>query len=280
MRDFLVRYSKQICEYLLELNLDESILEELTYKANNLEEEFYDELEKHSTSDEYHFEGEEAIEGLFEKFRLYSEDLKWVERDNVSLLALKLCEDNYVPPCPYPEEKFHEIQMKISDFILQRAKTPEDEISTPLLSGIPKTQVTKEQMKFIANNIIRMSHEMSNYVSHYDTGMWKWRWDCQFIAQYAFEKAAEMTYYVAKGKSTDGLSYHIKDAFTFYEISVPDEFQEKLNSAIIKLQKTVTDITSYIEKNKYNFCDKETWFRPIVFSKCLEGVHYALEQGV
>ena len=40
----------------------------------------------------------------------------------------------------------------------------------------------------------------------------------------------------------------------------------------------VLDITEFIEKNDYHLCDKETWFRPILFNIALEGMLYTLEQ--
>ena len=42
----------------------------------------------------------------------------------------------------------------------------------------------------------------------------------------------------------------------------------------------VLDITEFIEKNDYHLCDKETWFRPILFNIALEGMLYTLEQKI
>ena len=50
-------------------------------------------------------------------------------------------------------------------------------------------------------------------MDYYDDGSWNWVTDCPFIVQYVFEKAAELTYKVAKGENSDGLEYDIREAF-------------------------------------------------------------------
>ena len=52
----------------------------------------------------------------------------------------------------------------------------------------------------------------------------------------------------------------------------------KLDSVVDKLESIVFDITYFIEKNDYHLCDKETWFRPILFNIALDGMLYTLEQ--
>ena len=133
-------------------------------------------------------------------------------------------------------------------------------------------------MTYIINNLIRISHSLTDYVDYYDDGSWNWAIDCRFIVQYVFEKAAELTYKVAMGETTDGLGYDIRECLVYFLLSVPVTFQMKLDSVVDKLESIVFDITYFIEKNDYHLCDKETWFRPILFNIALDGMLYTLEQ--
>jgi hypothetical protein len=96
--------------------------------------------------------------------------------------------------------------------------------------------------------------------------------------QYVFEKAAELTYKVAKGENCDELGYDIREAFSYFQLSVPEAFQMKLDSVVDKLDGIVLDITSFIEKNDYHLCNKLTWFYPMIYNAALNGMFYTLEQ--
>ena len=150
----------------------------------------------------------------------------------------------------------------------------------PLLTGVAKMQLPQEKMKYIIENLTRMSHSLTDYVDYYDDGSWNWVTDCPFIVQYVFEKSAELTYKVAKGENSDGLEYDIREAFSYFQLSVPDSFQMKIDSVVDIIDNIVLDITEFIEKNDYHLCDKETWFRPILFNIALEGMLYTLEQKI
>ena len=64
-----------------------------------------------------------------------------------------------------------------------------------------------------------------------------------------FKKAAELTYYVINEKSIDDLSYDIKEAFSYFQIAVPDTFRESIDGEINKLGDIVIGIVSFIKKN-------------------------------
>lgn len=281
MKDYIINYYGRMRGFLLEANSEEADTESIAYKVDRLKNEFYNKTDEDMDLSCPEFEEQNAVWGLFRKFdRLHGKDFSFVNRDAESLLAQKLDLGFgiYSPSCPYPEEDFPDIQKKITTFISQRVKTPEDEDSKPLLTGNAHTQLPQEQMKSIIDNLIRISHLMTDYVDYYDDGSWNWLIDCHFIAQYAFEKAAELTYKVAKGETYDGLEYDIRESFSYFLLSVPNSFQMKLDSIVDKLDNIVLDVTAFIEKNDYHLCDKETWFRPFLFNVALEGMIYTLEQ--
>ena len=200
-----------------------------------------------------------------------------IHRDPESCLAIKKDLDTH--PCPYKEDDVPEIQRTITNYISQRVKTAEDEVSKPLLSGIPKTKVPQEQVSYIFNSLAGLCHSITDYVAYYDDGNWNWEIDCKFIVQYVFEKAAELTYYVINEKSIDDLSYDIKEAFSYFQIDVPDTFQESIDGETNKLRDIVIDIVSFIKKNDFNLCDKEAWFRPFISNIATCGMMYTLEHN-
>lgn len=219
--------------------------------------------------------------GTIQKFdRLHGNDSNFVVRDPESLLAKKLDLGlgTYVPPCPFSEEDFPKIQKIIINHIIKRSKTAEDENSKPLLKGVAQSELSREQMNYIVDKITRISHTLTDYVDNYDDGSWNWQVDCRFIVQYVFEKAAELTYKVAKGEDTDGIGYDIREAFSYFQLSVPEAFQMKLDSEVDKLNRIVLDTTDFIEKNNYHLCNKLTWFYPMVYDVALNGMFYTLEQ--
>ena len=201
-------------------------------------------------------------------------------RDEESLLAKKIDLgfgiDN--SPCPYSEEDFPKIQKNIINYMIKRAKTAEDEYSKPLLKGDAQSQLSQEQMEYIINNITRVSHSLTDYVDNHDHDDWNWQADCRFIVQYVFEKAAELTYIVAKGENSDEIGYDIREAFTYFQLSVPDTFQMKLDSVVDKIDSIVLDTTDFIENNDYHLCNKLTWFYPMIYNAALNGMFYTLEQ--
>lgn len=270
-------------DYLLKANSEEADVEGIAFEVDRLKEEYYNKTGENMASTDSEYKEQNAVWGLFRKFeRLYGENSNFVERDAKSLLAMKidLGFGIYTPPCPYSEEDFPDIQKKITTFISQRVKTPEDDDSIPLLTGVAKMQLPQEQMKYIIDNVTRISHSLTDYVDYYDDGSWNWLIDCPFIVQYVFEKAAELTYRVTLGEASDGLEYDIREAFSYFQLSVPDTFQMKIDSVVDKIDNIVSDITDFIEKNDYHLCDKETWFRPILFNVALEGMLYTLEQEI
>lgn len=283
MKDFLKPYYQRIKDLLIEASTENADLDELAFEVDKLKDEFYNELESRSTSTEFVFEGEDAVKGLIKKYeRLFGEESNYVNRNPESRLAIKLDLgfgiDN--SPCPYSEEDFPKIQKNIINYMIKRAKTAEDEYSKPLLKGDAQSQLSQEQMEYIINNITRVSHSLTDYVNNYDHGDWNWQSDCRFIVQYVFEKAAELTYIVAKGENSDEIGYDIREAFTYFQLSVPDSFQMKLDSVVDKLDNIVLDITNFIEKKNYHLCNEETWFRPMVFNAALNGMLYTLEQKI
>ena len=275
MKDFLKPYYQRIKDILVEASTEDVDLEELTFEVDRLKDEFYNELEKRSTSTEFVFEGEDAVKGLFKKYdRLFGEESIFVKRDPESRLAIKL-DLGYGP---YSEKDFPDIQKKIINYILKRVETPEDEDSKPLRKGVAQSQLPQEQMEYIVGNMTCISNSLTEYVVNYNHNDWNWLIDCHFIVQYVFEKTAELTYKVSKGETTDGLEYDIREAFTYFQLSVPDSFQMKLDSVIDKLDNIVLDITNFIEENDYHLCNEITWFRPMVFNAALNGMLYTLEQ--
>ena len=135
-------------------------------------------------------------------------------------------------------------------------------------------------MEYIVGNMTCIINSLTEYVVNYNHNDWNWLIDCRFIVQYVFEKTAELTYKVSKGETTDGLEYDIREAFTYFQLSVPDSFQMKLDSVVDKLDNIVLDITNFIEKKNYHLCNEETWFRPMVFNAALNGMLYTLEQKI
>lgn len=281
MKDFLKPYYQRIKDLLIEASTENADLDELAFEVDKLKDEFYNELESKSTSTEFVFEGEDDVKGLIKKYeRLFGEESNYVNRDPESLLAKKLDLGlgTYVPPCPFSEEDFPKIQKIIINHIIKRAKTAEDENSKPLLKGVAQSELSREQMNYIVDKITRISHTLTDYVDNYDDGSWNWQIDCRFIAQYVFEKAAELTYKVAMGETPDEPEYDIREAFSYFQLSVPDNFQMKLDSEVDKLDSIVLDITDFIEKNDYHLCNKLTWFYPMIFDIALNGMFYTLEQ--
>jgi len=283
MKDFLKPYYQRIKDLLIEASTENADLDELAFEVDKLKDEFYNELESRSTSTEFVFEGEDAVKGLIKKYeRLFGEESNYVNRDPESRLAIKLDLGfgNFNPPCPYSEEDFPDIQKKIINHILKRVKTPEDEDSKPLLEGVAQSKLSQEQMEYIVGYMTCISNSLTEYVVNYNHNDWNWLIDCRFIVQYIFEKTAELTYKVSKGETTDGLEYDIREAFTYFQLSVPDSFQMKLDSVVDKLDNIVLDITNFIEKKNYHLCNEETWFRPMVFNAALNGMLYTLEQKI
>ena len=281
MKDFVIKYYGRMRDYLLEANTEDADVGSIAFEVDRLKEEFYNETDEDVFSTDSEYEEQNAVWGLFKKFdRLHGNDSNFVVRDPESLLAKKLDLGlgTYVPPCPFSEEDFPKIQKIIINHIIKRSKTAEDENSKPLLKGVAQSELSREQMNYIVDKITRISHTLTDYVDNYDDGSWNWQVDCRFIVQYVFEKAAELTYKVAKGEDTDGIGYDIREAFTYFQLSVPDTFQMKLDGVVDKLDCIVLDITSFIEKNDYHLCNKLTWFYPMIFDIALNGISYTLEQ--
>ena len=283
MKDFIIKYYGRMRDYLLEANAEDADVESIASEVERLEDEFYNETDEDMASTDSKYEEENAVWGLFKKFdRLHGEDSNFVVRNPERLLAKKmdLGSDTDNSSCPYSEEDFPNIQKKIIKYIIKRVKTPDDDNSEPLLTGDAQSQLSDEQMEYIVGIITRISHSLTNYVDNNDDGNWNWQADCRFIVQYVFEKVAERTYKVAKGENCDELGYDIREAFSYFQLSVPEAFQMKLDSVVDKLDSIVLDITSFIEKNDYHLCNKLTWFYPMIYNSALNGMFYTLEQKI
>ena len=283
MKDFIINFYDRMRDYLLEANAEDAEVERIAFEVECLEKEYNNETDENMASADSEYEEQDAVWGLFKKFdRLHGKDSNYVVRDAESLLAKKLDLGLgiYNPPCPYSEEDYPKIQKKIINYIIKRVKTPDDENSKPLLTGDAQSQLSDEQMEYIVGIITRISHSLTNYVDNYDDGSWNWQIDCRFIVPYVFEKAAELTYKVAKGEDSDGLECDIREAFSYFQLSVPEAFQMKLDSEVDKLDGIVLDITSFIEKNDYHLCNKLTWFYPMIYDVALNGMFYTLEQKI
>lgn len=281
MKELLKPYYHKAKDLLLKADSDDMDLEEIRFEIDRLQQEFYDVTEKHHNPDEYKIEGEDAVCGLFEKFeRLYGEDSQiHNNRDSKSGLSINidLGFEGFQPQYFETEEDPSSIQKEITTFISQRVKTSEDEFEKPLLNGIVKTQITQGQVNSLVNNLTELSYSFIEYVDIYDKGSWNWKRDCIFIAQYVFEKAAELTYKVVFNGRADEWSYDIIDSFSYFQIDVPEDLQEKIDGEVCKLQDILIDIMSFVERNDYNKLDKDTWFKPIIFNIGLEGMLFTLE---
>jgi len=62
-------------------------------------------------------------------------------------------------------------------------------------------------------------------------------------------KLTNPIYYAINEKSIDDLSYDIKEAFSYFQIAVPDTFRESIDGETNKLGDIVIDIVSFIKKN-------------------------------
>lgn len=281
MKDFVIKYYGRMRDYLLEANAEDADIESIAFEVDRLKEEFFAETDENTASTDSEYEEQNAVWGLFKKFdRLHGNDSNFVVRDPESLLAKKLDLGlgTYVPPCPFSEEDFPKIQKIIINHIIKRAKTAEDENSKPLLKGVAQSELSREQMNYIVDKITRISHTLTDYVNNYDHGDWNWQSDCRFIVQYVFEKAAELTYIVANGENSDEIGYDIREAFTYFHLSVPDTFQMKLDSVVDIVDSIVLGTTDFIENNDYHLCNKLTWFYPMIYNAALNGMFYTLEQ--
>lgn len=285
MKDFIVKYYNKMKDVLQRENSTETDIEELTFEVDEIIDRFYDEIEKNTNfaTNEYEFEGEDAVRGLFTKFErlkgvITNSDNRNTESGLAEYIDLEWGIPYQTPPCPYSEESFWSIQKKIIDFITDRVREAEDEDSRPLISGNIKKQLSQKQYEFITNNLISLSHSFEDYVEFHDKGNWHWQLDLEYIVPYVFDKAVELTYNVVEGKPTDGLHYDIREAFTLYPTAISKTLQEKIDAEIDKLNEIAIDIHSFIEKNNYHICNKETWFRPVVFTMAVNGMRYVMEQ--
>ena len=280
MTNIIDKYYNKVQDILLKGNSSDFDNDEYSHIVNNLEERYYNDTVGKKIPTESEEEEQDAVWGLFKKYqRLHGEVSNFVDRDPESQLAMKidLGFELQAPQCPYDSEQFSDIQKAITLYISKRVKTSEDEFSKPLLSGIPQTQLPQQEIQVIVENLTSISHSIKNYVEYYDDGQWNWETDLPFISQYVFEKAAELTYAIIHGDNIETLSYDIKDAFSYFQISVPTQFQMRLDGVVGKLDDVVLDIISFINKKDYDLCNKETWLRPILFNLALDGMLYTLE---
>ena len=283
MKDFIIPYYQKAKEILLKATSENADLEELERSIKNVVDDLSAELYRLLSPNNYEFEGNDAVYGLSTKFKRLLEDYKYIERDYESQLAKKLewGFDKDYEPCPYSKDEFPGIQKKIAAYIRQRVTTSEDEDTQPLLTGKVKKPLTPAHIDFIINTVMSRSQELTDYVTKYanDDIEWSWNWksDCIRLIQYVFEKGAELTYFVANKKSTENLSFDIREAFTYFQLSVPEKLQWIIDEVVDILDQVANDTIFYIEKNKFNQCGKDTWFLPIMSGIALYGMYYTLE---
>lgn len=287
MEDIIKPYYCEMKEILKKTSLENVDFEELDFQVETLNHKYDKETEKQSiTSNVFEIEGEDAVFGLLTKFERLKKEYKFINRDSESHLAMNRDwgEGKYTPQCPYSEGDFPDIKKEITAFIRQRVKTSEDEMSKPLLTGNPKKQLTMEQSMYIADRMTSLSQFLSDYVNNYDDEYndwsWNWQWDCKLLIQYVFDKAAELSYKVAKGESTEDLFYDIQEIYSYFQLSVSEEFQEKIDSVVNKLENITDDIIVFVRDKKYNLCNKDTWLQTILLNIAVYGTMYALEQDI
>ena len=280
MEDFIVNYYDKVREILIKANSGNADYGELDFYMETIERRFSNEIEKRDGGIWEEYDGQDAIEGLFEKYDLLFRNGLYIARDRESRLALsQYSVFEYTPSRSYPDLTPLDIQKDIVSFISRRVKTADDEFSTPLIKNEVKNKISAIKYDCLAKYLLLLSHEFTDYVNYYDNGYWLWQRDIKFLGQYVFEKVAEMTFYTIKGKSIDELSYNVTDAFTYFQISVPEKIQERLNGAVLKLQRVISEIVEYIVHKEYHLLyDKEVWFRPIIFNMALDGMLYLCEQ--
>ncbi len=70
MKDFIAKYYNKMRDVLQRENSTDIDIEELTFEVDKITEQFYDEIEKNTNfaTNEYEFDGEDAVKGLFTKF--------------------------------------------------------------------------------------------------------------------------------------------------------------------------------------------------------------------
>ncbi len=280
MEVFIKAYYDDVKDLLIQGASEEVDHEELNLEVKRLEKQFGREIEKRTTQNKFIFDGEEAVYGLLQRFyRLYGDDSQYVTRDSETSLALKL---DYgwgfeMPLCPYSEDEYIRIQQNITARMAVLAKTPTDEFEQPLILGEIKKMISKDEVNFIVKNLSIICSDFIEYIESKDNGQWNWNCDCYYLAQYLFEKAIEITYYVANKKDLDNISYLFADAFKYKQVNVPNEMQESIDSAVNRLENVVMETLSYIEDNNYHLCNKAVWLYRFLLNIGLFGLNYTLE---
>lgn len=280
MEQFVEKRIRELREYLRrEKHHDHR---DLQYEIEGRSTQFYDWCEK--KADElrsFDIDGMDIFHGILDKVQLlYGMSYTGHNRNRENLLAeyLDIWGTGFIEPnCKYDSDQFLEIQQLVTITMAKKAKeAPKDTDETALLSGIIRPVVTQEKMNHIVNNMSGMTKDITKYVDYYRTAAWNWRVDSSILAQYIFEKAAEFTYKVMKGEDMSEWCYDIRDAFYYFEVDIPEPFQNIMDSAVPKLRDVIWNIEDLIERKDYNTCPLEIWFRPILFNAALFGVQFTL----
>ncbi len=285
MKDFIKKYADKVKNLIL--NGEEIDLQDLSYKVEQLEQEFYRILEKEEDFGNVRLEGTEIVSGLITKLkRLYPIGVRSYNRDYETHLAQKLdlgfgYEEK---PCPYEqdEETLGQLQKNVTLFLAKRSKndpTEDDpEFANVLLTGESVHKLSYNQMNPIIGILTDLTHAFVNYIEYYKPEGWHWFIDCIILSQYIFEKIAELTYKVLNNEDTDDWSYNIREAFTYYEPEVSEELLAAINNKVGCLEDLVSDTIQFIENKDIDSCDFEVWLRPIFFNIGVQGMQFTLEQ--
>lgn len=285
MNGLMKKYYDEIKELLLQGNSSNLGDEELEMKAHFLERNYDRDLDNlMATTKQIEIDGEAAICGLFTKFRrLFGEPAQINRTPGSPLSSYPGGEYETIElQCPYSEEEIPDIQKQIIGYINDQARTIHegDTYCEPLLSGLQQKEISTDKLLVIASNLKTISHAMVEYINQNVNSSWNWRYDCEFLAQYIFEKAIELTYYITKGSPIENLSYDVDEAFSYFQTNIPNKLQEKVDSVVGELQELVTNTTWFIKENKYNRCDKEAWLSPFLFEIGTIGIWFTLEQDI
>ena len=261
--------------------------QDLSYEVEQIEEEYYNALEKEEDHGRIHIEHANAIPGIITKLkRIYPTECELYNRDYESHLAQRLDFGfGYVEkPCPYGqnEDTLILLQQSVTSFIANRAKVDpnvdEPEFSDVLLTGIPVNRFSDMEMSSFVSTLKDLSHSFVGYIDCYKPEGWHWSLDCILLSQYIFEKMAELTYKILKKEDTEDWSYDIEEAFSFYELDVPEPLLYAIYDKVETLENLLSDTIDYIDSKDIDSCDFEVWLRPIFFNIGLDAMLFTLEQ--
>ena len=256
-------------------------IDELGFLVEQERAQFEHDLDKELKPGELTVDGEQIVLGLLTKLgRIFPIDNINYARDPESLLA---CIPDYLgmgpqeQRCCYEEDSFPDIQKDIFSFLSARAQRSEWISETPLLSGDPMGSYS-EMKRDVMNNISRLSRDFVDYIKYYYPDFWNWRIDLIVLSQYVFEKAIELTVRLMEDDNIQEYYYDIREAFSFYELPIPEKLQNSINSSVSQLEDIIGDVASYVEDKDYQTCELGVWLYPIFFTVGVIGMQFAIEK--